>query len=775
MPPCSHCTDQGCGHVARRLGYKFTTGSNGIYIGAQQLMIADLSGIFAVEREPVAGPPRVQFSLKGLAEDPGGGANVQLRVEHVGLKGEKGTNVPNATADEVTLDVAVLMEGVSEYTLHTGWVICKGFTFEVVRLDRSVTNGSIPLPNKLIKWLLNLLLPKLLKKHLTAVLLPELGTYFELVQEAVAVEGEFKITGPAVSMMDANLGKVSKDPLQAAALQQLKLSEEQGSAVASLFGTKLGLSRTKAKHVTISELCRYYSRYKPHRVAWAQLEALWEEAIKMHCKGASEPPTFPQLMREVKRLRRHPIKVHVALNTLHFGLNLDVGIRTLGRALSRLSKKSKEKKDGGSVRSGGSENASESASEAGEDEDTAHEAISKWQEEVLDLLASVRSNLRNLDCRLHAGTTPDRIEASANNISFVGPCSLIQCAIRSKEFKLLKKDAVWRVDVDPEGVFKVALMMVNPSESPRSDPQMPSARPYASETGGGTGNRREDAPASDGSVDGVGGVVPTNERAANSELIGSYDNRESTRQCTGDAVLHGSGPGATKEDMEESTRGATIAAAEQRSRPRRTSAVGDSWLALIAVQSVNLAIKVNLEALKSRYAQAQVDGADLNSMLADVLNVNFFFAPPEDDQERAAYMLDVACSGIAQVHVAVQSITASLKWAPGFKWVLRACESRGVVKQRQARAIEFILSKFLEHLQAGNMNVLVDLDTSVSIAAPSGDMYVHFSPVQDGYDDAHHHVASFEVGFLFMNMVKHLRKASKIVSGEIFSRSSRRS
>eukprot|EP00854_Cymbomonas_tetramitiformis_P016301 gene16301-19346_t len=312
----------------------------------------------------------------------------------------------------------------------------KGFTFEVVRLDRSVTNGSIPLPNKLIKWLLNLLLPKLLKKHLTAVLLPELGTYFELVQEAVAVEGEFKITGPAVSMMDANLGKVSKDPLQAAALQQLKLSEEQGSAVASLFGTKLGLSRTKAKHVTISELCRYYSRYKPHRVAWAQLEALWEEAIKMHCKGASEPPTFPQLMREVKRLRRHPIKVHVALNTLHFGLNLDVGIRTLGRALSRLSKKSKEKKDGGSVRSGGSENASESASEAGEDEDTAHEAISKWQ--------------------------------------------------------------------------------------------------------------------------------------------------------------------------------------------------------------------------------AQVDGADLNSMLADVLNVNFFFAPPEDDQERAAYMLDVACSGIAQ-----------------------ACESRGVVKQRQ--------------------------------------------------------------------------------------------
>eukprot|EP00873_Tetraselmis_striata_P009576 jgi/Tetstr1/429840/TSEL_019707.t1 len=156
--------------------------------------------------------PTWRDGAPGLQQPPGeGGAPqrrgvyIMLRGDNVELVGEKGTKVPNTTVKEITLEVECSLCISLEFSRLKGWQAAKAVEFEVLSLHSKVKGNSMPLPKTLIKTMLNLVLPKVVRRSILPAMPKELGEYLLESGGGLGVAGEIVIQGPPLEALTADL------------------------------------------------------------------------------------------------------------------------------------------------------------------------------------------------------------------------------------------------------------------------------------------------------------------------------------------------------------------------------------------------------------------------------------------------------------------------------------------------------------------------------------------------------------------------------------------
>ena len=70
-----------------------------------------------------------------------------------------------------------------------GWRPAGKPRFEVVNLQRSLKNSSVPMPKTLLRMILNATLPRLIQRALLVALPPELGQYLLACKQGIHIAG----------------------------------------------------------------------------------------------------------------------------------------------------------------------------------------------------------------------------------------------------------------------------------------------------------------------------------------------------------------------------------------------------------------------------------------------------------------------------------------------------------------------------------------------------------------------------------------------------------
>eukprot|EP00798_Chlamydomonas_sp_ICE-L_P013179 gene13179-30665_t len=119
-------------------------------------------------------PPELESSMSGGVDSLGfdefhsrpsrKGIYVQLLGEHVEVKAERGTKIPDMTMKELLLELEVSCAATMEYTPMTAWQIVNHLDFQILQLEHKIA-------------LLNMFIPGAITKGLLGLLPVELGQY----------------------------------------------------------------------------------------------------------------------------------------------------------------------------------------------------------------------------------------------------------------------------------------------------------------------------------------------------------------------------------------------------------------------------------------------------------------------------------------------------------------------------------------------------------------------------------------------------------------------
>jgi hypothetical protein len=144
----------------------------------------------------------------GVPPTPRDRKGVFLRVQASDVKvvGEKGTKVPNFTVKELAVLLECTLEAAFEWTELEGWQPMHKLKLNIETLKHSISGTNIPVPQTLLKYLLNLLLPALIEARLLAVLPAEVGQYFiDSDTPGVQLGGKLHVFGPSLSTLNIDL------------------------------------------------------------------------------------------------------------------------------------------------------------------------------------------------------------------------------------------------------------------------------------------------------------------------------------------------------------------------------------------------------------------------------------------------------------------------------------------------------------------------------------------------------------------------------------------
>ncbi|DBA94847.1 hypothetical protein WJX77_009545 [Trebouxia sp. C0004] len=298
------------------------------------------------------------------------GLFVVVRLSEVGLIGEKGTKVPNASIAEISVEVELCLTFNFEYTSVQGWHTATKPIFEVVSLERKALGASVPLPKTVIRYILSAVLPRVLQRKLLGLLPQELGQYMLDAGQAGRLAGEITIVGPPLSSLDAELAfqqeavARSKDARKQAHMSgaaqeargMLGMSLEQAQLLAELFSGKNGLLSTPLP-CNIAELQAYYSRHHGDPAVWAPLCDAWDRALQMLSRARGVTPlSFRTLMEgRVAHQLLKPVRARVTLNQASVSLNADAIMTAVRDFMERSARETSAKEEANGRRTDESE------------------------------------------------------------------------------------------------------------------------------------------------------------------------------------------------------------------------------------------------------------------------------------------------------------------------------------------------------------------------------------------------------------------------------------
>ncbi|KAL0041621.1 hypothetical protein WJX79_009772 [Trebouxia sp. C0005] len=298
------------------------------------------------------------------------GLFVVVRLSEVGLIGEKGTKVPNASIAEISVEVELCLTFNFEYTSVQGWHTAVKPVFEVVSLERKALGASVPLPKTVIRYILSAVLPRVLQRKLLGLLPQELGQYMLDAGQAGRLAGEITIVGPPLSSLDAELAfhpeavarskDARKQAQMAAAAQEargmLGMSLEQAQLLAELFSGKNGLLSTPLP-CNIAELQAYYSRHHGDPAVWTPLCDAWDRALQMLSRANGVTPlSFRTLMEgHVAHQLLKPVRARVTLSQASISLNADAIMTAVRDFMERSARETSAKEEASGRRTDESE------------------------------------------------------------------------------------------------------------------------------------------------------------------------------------------------------------------------------------------------------------------------------------------------------------------------------------------------------------------------------------------------------------------------------------
>lgn len=188
-------------------GYRFTAGTEGVYIGMEDFWLEEVSGHLVVNVVPagVTGtpPPKVTLAVEGAGGDRTG-MFIRGRALGVQVKGEKGTRVPSLKVDSLTVGFEVVATMPLHYSMsHQAWRAGESFRMEVVQLERKAVGLKVPLPRSIVKWLINWIVPDVIKKLLLEYVPPELGRMLYSSQQRLRLRALIGVQSLSLDVLDA--------------------------------------------------------------------------------------------------------------------------------------------------------------------------------------------------------------------------------------------------------------------------------------------------------------------------------------------------------------------------------------------------------------------------------------------------------------------------------------------------------------------------------------------------------------------------------------------
>ena len=165
-------------------GYRHRIVAGDVSIGMRDLHLEHMEGELALQLE-AAGPegqPQLRVELgPATGGAPGapkrGGFVVHVRVEQLRIVGEKGSLIPSLKYTDLALQLEIKLAIDLVYDIKRGaWQNRRSCRFEVVRMESHTSQRKGGgLPRRLIKWLGNLVLPRVIQRVVVNQIPPELG------------------------------------------------------------------------------------------------------------------------------------------------------------------------------------------------------------------------------------------------------------------------------------------------------------------------------------------------------------------------------------------------------------------------------------------------------------------------------------------------------------------------------------------------------------------------------------------------------------------------
>jgi len=367
------------------------------------------------------------------------GVYVLLRADHMGLVGEKGSKVPNATIREISLEVECTLDITLEFSRLKGWQAAKAVGFEVISLRHTAKGSSVPLPTTLVKMILNLVLPKVVKRSVIPAVPKELGEYLLDSGTGMKVGGEVIVQGPSLDALTVDLFQgqghdkevrslsLKKQrrppPINLAhhrtALRLLNIDSRHALLLSELFTRQLAKTGESQTHFSILALCRLYTTYRCYPRLWETVSCIWGKAFRALLRARSvSKPLIPDdfggwMDSVVGPLFKKQVKAQFMLQELDVGIDCDAGIRSTADYLRRTLQELHDQGNGGAAGSGKPLALEE-----------ALQNIETWQHSLIERLRLFKTGFREMTGSLVASADNKSFAVGLEKLRYIGPLNL---------------------------------------------------------------------------------------------------------------------------------------------------------------------------------------------------------------------------------------------------------------------------------------------------------------------------------------------------------------
>lgn len=322
-----------------------TLGSNGLFIGLDDIWLENLCGSFSLTLEPGATTSKIVFILRGKSNSDQG-LEAKLRLDGLKLKSDK--SILNLSLKNVQLEIGIKVRIEIHYNVEKKEFSSKTFDVEILRFK-----GSFGITRSIVSGVLAMTIP-IIKYKLLGILPFELGQLISELPHSLNVEGHFDISE-----------KFPLDGLQNAMYKSENVCQAVGFSpmqIVMFVGLQKSMDR-KNKMKTVFDLISYQRKYQSEE-QWEVLKILWDQACVVYYSrilnqdissgaqggeggGVSQLSgentnnegflSFEKLLLGLDEITNHPMDIHFSLSNLDLKVNFNSVLNNVVSFFNRWS------------------------------------------------------------------------------------------------------------------------------------------------------------------------------------------------------------------------------------------------------------------------------------------------------------------------------------------------------------------------------------------------------------------------------------------------------
>ena len=316
---------------------RISLGSNGLYIGLDDLWLETLSGSFSLSLVPGVSTSHIIFNLSGNSNSASGHQGLEAKLRLDGLKIKSDKSLLNLSLDTVQLELGVKL------TLEIIYDVKKrSFSFKLFEVEILHFKGSFGLTRSIVAGILAMTIP-IVKYKLLGLLPCELGQLIAELPRAVSIEGHFDISG-----------KLPVEALQHAMFKNEKICHALGFTPLQMV-MFVGLQKSMERKTIIKsvvDLIAYRRKYQNEN-QWEILKIFWDQAcvvyysriIKLESSHllSSEHTcsngflSFEKLLLGLDEVTNNPLEVHFSLSNVNVQITFNSFMKNLLSFFNRWS------------------------------------------------------------------------------------------------------------------------------------------------------------------------------------------------------------------------------------------------------------------------------------------------------------------------------------------------------------------------------------------------------------------------------------------------------